>query len=220
MSVDDDRGLSGLGFQTALRDGTAVCLRAIRRDDKARLQVAFAHLSPRTVYQRFFHLVSELTVEDLRRLTEVDFRDHVCIVLTVGAGRDERLIAMGRYVRADSGGDSAEVAFTVLDEYQGRGAASLLLRELVGIARNHRVRRFVALVLPDNRQMLEVFRHSKLPLQESFVDGVRRVILTLDRAAPAEVWRRRTPYEHRDAERTQWRGFPYDSSRERGYARS
>ena len=71
------------------------------------------------------------------------------------------------------------------DDYQHRGAATLLLRELVAIARERGVREFVALVLDDNRQMLEVFRRSKLPLRESFVDGARRVVLSLGVAAPA-----------------------------------
>ena len=202
-----------------LRDGTAVCVRAIRPDDKERLRVAFARLSARSVYQRFFHPVNELTADDLRRLTEIDFRDHVGIVLTVGAGSDERLIAVGRYVRVVSGGDLAEVAFTVADDYQHRGAATLLLRELVAIARERRVRKFVALVLDDNRQMLEVFRRSKLPLRESFVDGARRVVLNLDVAAPAKVRRRPRSFDLRNAIQTQWRRFFDDSTRDRRYAR-
>ena len=168
MSIDGDCRLAGFRSTAVLRDGTAVCVRAIRPDDKERLRIAFARLSARSVYQRFFHPVNELTADDLRRLTEIDFRDHVGIVLTVGAGSDERLIADGRYVRVVSGGDVAEVAFTVVDDYQHRGAATLLLRELVAIARERGVRKFVALVLNDNRQMLEVFRRSKLPLRESF----------------------------------------------------
>ena len=202
-----------------LRDGTAVCVRAIRPDDKERLRIAFARLSARSVYQRFFHPVNELAADDLRRLTEVDFRDHVAIVLTVGAGSDERLIAVGRYVRVVSGGDLAEVAFTVADDYQHRGAAARLLCELVAIARERGVRKFIALVLDDNRRMLEVFRRSKLPLQESFVDGCRRVILNLDVAAPAEVASCPRSFDLRSAIRTQWRRFSDDSARDRRYAR-
>ena len=217
MSVDRD--LAGLSFEATLRDGTGVCVRAIRPDDKERLQSAFARLSPRTVYQRFFHPVTELTDDDLRNLTEVDFRQHVGLVLTVGAGPHECLIASGRYVRVVDDGDTAEVAFTVVDEYQGHGAAPLLLRELAAIARRCGVRRFVALVLTDNREMLEVFRHSQRPLQESFVDGIRRVVITLDPVSSDGVQRRRLSRDHPNARTTQWRGFPDDSARRRVYAR-
>ena len=219
MSVDGDCCLAGLRATAALRDGTSVCVRSIRSDDKERLRTAFAGLSARSVYQRFFHPVNELTANDLRRLTEIDFRDHVGIVLTVGAGSDERLIALGRYVRVVRGGDVAEVAFTVADDYQHRGAATLLLRELVAIARARGVRKFVALVLDDNRQMLEVFRCSKLPLRESFVDGARRVVLNLDVAAPARVRRRLRFLALRNAIRKRFRRFPDDSPRERRHAR-
>ena len=184
MTIEHDHCSASAGLQATLRDGTSVRLRPIRPDDKARLEDAFARLSPRSIRQRFFHPVNDLTTADLRRSTEVDFRDHVCIVLTVGTGGDERLIAIGRYVRTFPGADSAEIALTVLDEYQGRGAGSLLLQELVGIARDHRVRRFVALMLDDNRQMLEVVRHARVPSQGFCVDGVRRMVLDLDRAVP------------------------------------
>ena len=202
-----------------LRDGTAVCVRAIRPDDKERLRIAFARLSARSVYRRLFHSVKELTADDLRRLTEIDFRDHVGIVLTVGAGSDERLIADGRYVRVVSGGYLAEIAFTVADDYQHRGAATLLLRELVAIAREHGVRTFVAHVLNDNRQMLEVFRRSKLPLRESFDDGVRRVVLDLAVAVPAKARRRPFSFDLRDAIQTQRRRLFDDATRDRRYAR-
>ena len=194
-------------------------MRAIRPEDKERLRVAFARLSARSVYQRFFHPVNELTADDLRRLTEIDFWDHVGIVLSVGAGSDERLIAVGRYVRVVRAGDVAEVAFTVADDYQHRGAATLLLRELVAIARKRGVRKFVALVLNDNRQMLEVFRRSKLPLREAFVDGARRVVLKLDVAAPARARRRPRFVDLRNAVRKQWRRIPDDSTRGRRHAR-
>lgn len=180
MSVDPDTLFATSRPSAVLRDGTVVCVRPIRPDDKERLRIAFARLSARTVYQRFFHPVKELVAEDLRRLTEIDFRDHVAIVLTAGRGSDERLIAVGRYVRVMCGGDVAEVAFTVADEYQHRGAATLLLRELIVFARRNGIRKLLALVLPDNLAMLQVFRRSKRPTSVSLVDGLRRVLLSLD----------------------------------------
>jgi GNAT superfamily N-acetyltransferase len=219
VSVDGGFGLSGFRSAAVLRDGTAVCVRAIQPDDKERLRLAFARLSARTVYQRFFHPVNGLAADDLLRLTEIDFRDHVGIVLTVGAGSDERLIAVGRYVRVVSGGDVAEVAFTVADDYQHRGAATLLLREIVAIARERGVRTFVALVLSDNRPMLEVFRRSNLPVRESFDDGVSRVVLNLVVAAPAIVRRCPRLFAFHNAIQTQWQRFFDDLARSRRYAR-
>ncbi len=212
MSADTDRRLADFRRSAVLRDGTAVCVRAIRPDDKERLRMAFARLSPRSVYQRFFHPVNALTADELRRFTEVDFRDHVAIVVTVGAECEERLIAVGRYIRIAPGGDLAEVAFMVVDDYQGRGVATLILRELVVIARHRRIRNFVALVLNDNRPMLEVFRRSRLVSRESLDDGVRRVVLDVTAARGGHR------FGLRDAIQKQWRRFVDRATRERGYA--
>lgn len=174
---------AGSRVSAVLRDGTPVCLRAIRPDDKERLRIAFGRLSPRSVYQRFFHPINDLTPDALRHLTEIDFRDHVGLVLTVGEDADERLIAIGRFVRVASARTCAELAVTVADEYQQRGAGTLLLGHLIGVARSVGVRELVAHVLDDNREMIEVLENSKLPLRQRFEDGIRRVVLSLDAEA-------------------------------------
>jgi RimJ/RimL family protein N-acetyltransferase len=173
---------SGAGFyaRAGLVDGIRVCLRAIRPDDKERLVTAFERLSPQSVYHRFFNPITELTAGDLRQLTELDFRDHVGLVLTVEEETGERLIAVARFVRVGPGADQAELGFAVADEYQGRGAATLLLHELITIARGCGVREFVAQMLLDNVEMLRVFQNSKLPLQQRTEEGIRHVVLSID----------------------------------------
>jgi len=162
-----------------LRDGTAVWVRAIRPDDKERMRIAFQQLSSRTVYRRFFQHLTALTSDALREATELDFHDHVGLALTVGEGTSERLIGVGQFVRVAPGADCAEVAFVVADDYQHRGAATLLLQHLIDVARGVGVRQLLALVLEDNREMLEVLENSKLPLQQRFEDGIRHVVLSL-----------------------------------------
>ena len=65
------------------------------------------------------------------------------------------IVAVVRYVFVAD--DRAEVAFMVIDAYQGKGLGTLLLRHLTTIARSAGLRRFVAEVLSENRPMLEVF---------------------------------------------------------------
>jgi RimJ/RimL family protein N-acetyltransferase len=180
VSVDSYAG--GFSARGLLRDGTPVCIRAIRPDDKERLRIAFKRLSARSVYRRFFQPITALTPDTLRRLTELDFRDHVGLVLTVGEENGERLIAVARFVRVPSGGNSAEVAFTVADQYQHRGAATLLLHELVRLARYQGIRELVALVLEGNREMLKVLENSRLPLRKTLEGGVIRLVLSLEAA--------------------------------------
>ena len=165
-----------------LRNGTAVTIRAIRPEDKTRLISAFKHLDPESVYSRFFHYVRELTDQDLRRATEIDFDREVALVVTTLCGDEETIIGAGRYVvceEADSG-RSAELAFMVEEDYQGLGIASRLLRHLVQIGRQKNVSRFTADVLSGNRAILRVIAGSGLPIKQQPDGTLVRVTLSLD----------------------------------------
>jgi L-amino acid N-acyltransferase YncA len=51
----------------------------------------------------------------------------------------------------------AEMAFTVIDAYQGKGIASVLMRHLITIARDGGLKELIAEVLPENAPMLKLF---------------------------------------------------------------
>jgi GNAT superfamily N-acetyltransferase len=171
-------------MRAALRDGTPVRIRAVRADDKERLRLAFERLSPATINRRFFHAKKGLTSEELRMVTELDFCDHVSLAVTLEQESDERFIAVGRYVRIAPGADRAELALTVVDEYQHRGAGTLLAHHLVAIARSAGVRELVALVLDENEDMLELLQSLNLPMQQTIEDGVHSVVLDLAASTP------------------------------------
>jgi GNAT superfamily N-acetyltransferase len=154
-----------------LRDGNSIHVRAIRADDRERLLRHFYALSEDAIYHRFFGIKRTLSEDELTRLTRVDFVQHVGLVATVPDGNDELFVGVARYVR---GKDSsrAEVAFAVLDPYQGHGVATILLEDLSRIARSAGITEFEADVLGDNHRMLEVFAKSGFKLRQSSKDGV------------------------------------------------
>jgi RimJ/RimL family protein N-acetyltransferase len=165
--------------EASLRDGSPVRIRALRPDDRTALQEGFAHLSERSIYHRFFQSKRELTDTELKYLTELDFSDHVALVAVVPNEKPEgQVIGVGRFVRGVHP-DRAEVAFVVGDDYQGRGVGTLLLEHLARIGRTLQLDSFEADVLPDNTQMLEVFQHSGLALEERAKDGVIHVRMQL-----------------------------------------
>jgi GNAT superfamily N-acetyltransferase len=139
-------------------DGRPVVLRAIRPEDREAIHRGFHRMSERSVYQRFFQVKKDLSDKELSYLTELDFENHVGLVATLAEGAEDG-IGVGRYV-VDSEGGAPEVAFVVDEEHQGLGIATLLLRHLAAIARAKGHRELRALVLFDNRSMIEVFEHS------------------------------------------------------------
>ena len=161
-----------------------ITIRAVRPDDRERIVKAFQALDPESIYQRFFALKKRLSDEELRRLTESDGVRDVVLVATVASNDQEIIIGLGRYART---GTSGEIAFTVEEDYQGRGVASELLWRLTDIARRGGIRQFEADVLPDNAAMLKVFERSGLPMQARHAEGIVHLTLLLetgDREAP------------------------------------
>lgn len=166
-----------------LADGGTVHVRPISPDDADRLVEFHAGLSQQTVYFRFFTAKPTLSPPQVEHFTHVDHHDRVALVAELG----ERLVAVAHYDRKP-GTDSAEVAFVVSDEHQGRGIGTALLEHLAAAARERGITRFVATTLPDNRHMLEVFRTAGFE-ERARMDGdvmhVELLIEPTDRARAA-----------------------------------
>ncbi|MGH7779050.1 MAG: GNAT family N-acetyltransferase [Candidatus Binataceae bacterium] len=165
-------------MRDTLRDGEKVMVRAIHPDDKARLLEHFRSLSPTSIHNRFFSMRRDLSPAELARLTELDFRNHVGLAVTLGEADAERFIGVGRYIR---GADSkrAEVAFAVTDQHQGRGVGTLLLEHLAHIARAQSIEHFDVDVLADNHQMLGVVEQSGFRVHRKSDSGVVHMVMPL-----------------------------------------
>ena len=168
-----------------LRNGTAVLIRAIRPDDRQRIIDAFHKLEQETIYTRFFSAKKELTEADLGRIDAADFEHAVVLVATLPSGTDEIIIGGGAYTVLDRPGEpkTAEVSFTVEEDYHGQGLSGLFMRLLTQIGREHGIQRFEAEVLAGNVAMLKVFQRSGLPMSKQVEDGVVHVAMDLDKAA-------------------------------------
>jgi len=168
-----------------LRDGTAITFRAVRPDDKARIARAFAGLERESVYTRFFTFKERLGDDELAHLDHIDFVHEAVLVATRAAAGDEEVIASARYIEHPTadGVRTAEVAFTVEEDYRGQGLAHRLLTHLATLARAQGIARFDADVLADNGSMLAVFARCGFPVTRRRDGGALHV--TLDLLHPA-----------------------------------
>lgn len=148
-----------------LADGGTAHLRPIVPQDAPLLEDFHSRLSERTIYYRFFSAKRKLSEQEVRRFTVVDYDDRVALVALIGG----RLIGVARYDRLND--TDAEVAFVVEDAHQGRGIGSVLLEHIAAAARERGVRRFVAEVLAENRQMIRVFTDAGYSATRSFESG-------------------------------------------------
>jgi GNAT superfamily N-acetyltransferase len=131
-------------------------IRAIEPSDKAGLEAAVEESSDEAVYRRFLgahrHRLSQA---ELTYFTEVDHHDHEALLaIDPESGRS---VGVARFVRDPQRRDSAEVAFAVLESWQGRGVGRALQQRLAERAREEGISRFTALMLADNRPMRKLF---------------------------------------------------------------
>lgn len=180
-------------FDVLLRDGAVLHLRPIRPDDMEREKAFFERVGPESAYFRFMYSKSELSPEELRYFTNVDYDDRMAFV----AIDEDKMVAVGRYdvlpgKTAGDGGKVAEVSFLVQDDYQGRGIGSHLLQHLTVYARLHDVAEFEAYVLSENHAMLRLFRASGYKLTRLLEEGVYEVEFPIEYSLEA----REAEWEH------------------------
>jgi GNAT superfamily N-acetyltransferase len=116
---------------------------------------AVERVSAQSLYRRFFAVRRSFSEKETDFFVNVDFLNHVALVAVVNEGGAAVIIGGGRYVLVQPG--TAEVAFAVVDQYQGQGVGAALMRHLATIARDAGIEQFVAEVLPENAPMLKLF---------------------------------------------------------------
>jgi RimJ/RimL family protein N-acetyltransferase len=161
------------------RSHSSIEVRPIEPADKAELAAAFGRLSAESRYRRFFSPRGSLGERELRYFTEVDHHDHEALIaVDPGSGR---CIGVARYVRLEDRPDTAELGVVVSDDRQGEGIGSLLLQRLAAAARANGIERLSALILEDNRPMLNLIKE----LGDVEVQGHEPGIVRLEVPLPA-----------------------------------
>ncbi len=109
----------------------------------------------------------------------VDYNDRFALVATTRKhDGKERIVGVARYDRAVDT-DVAETAVAVIDEFQRRGLGSALLTILASVARDHGIKMFTLIVLPENQQMLGLLRKMGWIHQAKLTGGVYEITFDL-----------------------------------------
>jgi RimJ/RimL family protein N-acetyltransferase len=160
-----------------LRDQRRLVIRAFRPDDRADFLSAVDRISPLSLYRRFFAVRRGFTEREMAFFLNVDFDKHVALVALIEEAGQNVIVGGGRYVVVQPG--KAEVAFAVIDQYQGQGIGSILLHHLAVIARAAGLQELIAEVLPENKPMLKLFERSGLHMTTTPCSDVIHVNLQL-----------------------------------------
>src|SRR5208282_3872777 len=106
-----------------LPNGRQLEIRALRPDDRVDLVAAIGRTTAQTRYRRFFGAKRGFTEKEIEFFVNVDFVNHIALVAVVMEGGQPSIVGGGRYIIVQPG--KAEIAFAVIDQFQGQGVGAL-----------------------------------------------------------------------------------------------
>ena len=151
-----------------LRDGSTVRVRVMRPADEELLFTLFKSLSLDSRWLRFMSAASDSALAaEAHREAAVDYCGKFGLIALTGA--EDRIVGHAFYTAISE--DRAEIAFAIVDDYQGRGLATILLGQLAEVAAANSIQVFEAETLSSNTAMLNVFRESGCPTKITVTAG-------------------------------------------------
>ncbi len=140
----------------ATRTGLRLMLRPVKLSDEHLLKDFFYSLSNDSMYKRFISSRKDMPHDRLQPFVVIDYTREMVIVAVLQDEEREMIVGMAQYL-IDAKSHTAEVAFVVRDDHQGKGIGAELLKYVTYIARKSGLLGFTAAVLMENRQMLQLF---------------------------------------------------------------
>ena len=142
-----------------LPDGTEVLLRPVKPEDEPLVKEMLSSLSEKTLKERFFQVVKNITHDMLIKLCNIDYNREITIVAEIMAeireNSPKKIIGIiGLVIDPDT--KSGEFGVIIHDHYQGKGIGYKLIDVLIGIAQERGLDEFYGIVLADNRKMLRI----------------------------------------------------------------
>ena len=147
--------LTGTHWIESLNDGSRVLVRPLRQEDRQRERIFIERLSPPSRRFRFMDTFKHASPELLDQLMDVDNLKQVALVALAHDDGELREVGISRY--GATGEDrQCECAVAVADDWRQRGLGALLMRHLIGQARQNGFRQMISIDAIDNEPMSEL----------------------------------------------------------------
>ena len=160
--------------ETRLYDGDKVLYRPAKPTDNRMIQEHFYQMDHKDVEMRFFSLRRHFYKDEMEDMSQVDYVKNLSIVAVTGQVGFEHIVGLGGYFLEH--GTTAEVAFSISKDWQGKGIGSIILLKLAEAARENGITTLIAYTLPSNRGMIKLFKRLPYKTKPAFEDST--VVLT------------------------------------------
>lgn len=155
--------------------GTSFNVASLTPADRAQIQAGLRYMSHESIRNRFMGSKKEFTEKELDYLTSLDGLNHYALGVEEADGL-HRGVAVIRMVRSESDPLEAEVAITIIDEYQKKGLGSFLLDLIILAAQERQVTKFSFTFFPQNDAIIRLVRKKGSPVVIRGHDSVRMIL--------------------------------------------
>jgi len=138
------------------RTGLRLLLRPVKLSDEPLLKDFFYSLSNDSMYRRFISTRTDMHHDRLQPFVVINYMKEMVILAVLQEDTKEMIVGMAQHI-IDANTHTAEAAFVVRDDHQGKGIGQELLTYITYLARKQGLLGFTAAVLMENRQMLQLF---------------------------------------------------------------
>ncbi len=134
-----------------LDDELKLLIKPVEPKDLNCLLSGFHQLSPRSKYMRFMRPLKTLSNQELTYLTNIDHINHEAIAAGLLKNHQLTGIGVARYIRLTDNPTKAEMAVTIVDQYQHQGIGILLVECLAERAYINGISQFIGYFLSNNQ---------------------------------------------------------------------
>jgi len=150
--------------ETCELGGQKVTFRPAKPTDSRLIQEHFYEMDKSDVNKRFFGTRLHFFWDEMKSIFMVDYQKRFSVIAYLGEEGLGKVIGIGMY-GAEEGKDVAEVAYSLDNQWQGKGIATKLQMKIVDAARHNGFAGLCAMTFSDNKTMIKLFK--KLPYKVS-----------------------------------------------------
>lgn len=156
--------------ETLSINGTKVTIRPAKPVDERRIQEHYYSLPKEDVLTRFFCQKTIFARAEMESRSHVDYVNDLTFVAVVGEFGFGRVVAVAESMKLPDK-NLAEVAFSVSEEYQGKGLGTFFLKKLAAVARENGIGGLMAYTFPSNKAMINLFKTLPYKVKTQYEDG-------------------------------------------------
>lgn len=156
--------------ETLSINGENITIRPSKPVDERRIQEHYYSLPKEDILTRFFCQKTIFARTEIESRSQNDYVNDLTLVAVVGDFGFGRVVAVAESMKLDNE-NLSEVAFSVSEEYQGKGLGTFFLKKLAAVARENGIAGLIAYTFPTNKAMIRLFKTLPYKVKTVYEDG-------------------------------------------------